>query len=517
LLILVVFLAAFAYWFTRDSYPVTRLIPAGQKYTITCPDLLTGRNRIARSAVWDALPESAKVRQVPELLGRELELPAGLPGPVPDWVVNNLLHGDLYLTGKDLTRMDDVLVLTKMSRIGKLLEWLHLFVPDIERDDAGGLGLRRLTELDLYYAVRGRVLALSPSRNVLVASLALHPEESVGEEALTASLGAPGREDVRGTFRFDEADPVGAVFENAGFALRIDEFKARAKWRAKLRPSFQERWSALLDGLRPRQLGAPPDGMIEISADFGQPVQAVWASVGEGLGRSRDIWPGIDDQLIQTFSASKWQEWTEGSPDEEVGLGRFMAAVLGPLGPGTRVSLCDVDLNEMFPLPEAAGTFDVDGDAMASVVQRLPEPPEDAMAWASYPRYDADSKRLRLPMIGGPALEPTVAPVANGLLVSTSRRAADAVLSSEATADALPDPGNLYVRVRPYPCVEKVVDAGGLLVEMGCLRGHTRESYGAATAQWLAMAANLESVSALAAVQDGELTLDVNLSCNRGN
>ncbi|MBN2309348.1 MAG: hypothetical protein JXR94_10275 [Candidatus Hydrogenedentes bacterium] len=499
LIILVVF--AYAAWTTRDSCSIARLTPADQKYRVEFTDLLNARQRIAQSAVWQALPESTPLARVRDTLAQELALPAGLPGAVPDWILNNLFHQGLYVTGNDLAAFSDVLVLTKMSRVGTLIERLHGFVPGIERDSAGGLELRRLPDPGLYYAVRGRVLALSPSRSALVTALALAPEEALGDDALLIGHGAAGSEDVRGTLTLSEGDPAGDVFESIRFAAYVDAAAAHVKCRAKLRPACREQWDALLAGVSPQRLVPPPDGMLVVSANFGKSVRDLWAALGQGL----------DAPIL---SEEEWVAWESPAEGESPGLAAFFTRLLGPLGPGIRLSWCGLDVNEMFPTPEIVGTFDAPEDALDRFVAALPAIPEGTPEWASVPRFDEGSRRLRLPMIGGPSIEPTAGPHRDGLLLSTSRTAAERFLDSPGPEPAaIPGPGNLYVCIRPYACVERIAEAGRLLAKENLIRGHTFDSFDAMACQWLACAAGIDQVRAIAAVDGGEITLDVEMSC----
>lgn len=501
-LITVFVLLGYASWTTRDVHPIARFIPADQKYCIEFVELLETRTRIAQSAVWSALPESVLMGEVPVLLGLDPESAGAPPAGMFGWVFNNLVPGSLYLTGRDLETFGDVLVLSRMSRVGCLLERFHDLVPGVDADPAGGLELRRIPDQGIYYAVRGRVLMASPSREALIRSLVLAPEDAVSEEVLDATLGRVGREDVHGTVTLAEDDPLGQAFSSVGFAVRIDPSEAQVVCRARLREAFRDQWRGLLDEAEPRPLTAPPDGMLTVSADFGKPVREVWTGLAEGL----------EGYGIEAISSEDWQTWEQPPEDGEIGPQHFFAGLLGSTGPGIRLSWCGVDLNEMVPMPEIAGTFDADPEAIPRFVEATPAAPDDAVPWASFARYDEETQRVHLPMAGGPSIEPTAVPCAAGLLVSTSKTVADELVAAVPT-EHLPGEGNLYIRVRPYPCVEKIVEAGRLLAEQNLLRGHTLESYAATTGEWLASAASIEQVSALVAVEKDELRLDLSLVC----
>lgn len=68
--------------------------------------------------------------------------------------------------------------------MGLLLERIHTFADFIQDDEAGGLHLRYLPDARLYYAVRGRILIVTPSRDRLVESLTLPAGEAMGAETV---------------------------------------------------------------------------------------------------------------------------------------------------------------------------------------------------------------------------------------------------------------------------------------------------------------------------------------------
>lgn len=499
LFLLLVLLGVYIWWSTRDTRPITEFIPANQKYSLVFTDLINTRSRIAGSKVWQVLPDDMTV--LPEMLGRPIKLP-GLPGRLPDWVPNNLFHESLYVTGNDVDGFTDFLVLTKMSRVGDLLEQLHFLVPEIQRDRAGGLGLRYMPGAKLYYAVRGRVLMLSPSRDALVEALTLSGKKAADPEAVSAALANIGREDVRGTVALRASDPWGGVLDHVRFAARIDPQTATITCRARFRDQYLAQWQPLVRGVSPRPLVAPPGGMLTVSADFGKPVEDVYKALCAGL----------EPYELSGFDPENWEKWQEASESGEMTLPQFMTMLLGGCGPGIRISWHGIDLNEIFPMPEVVGTFEAPRDTFSTFLERAPELPGDAMPWASYPRLNEKGDRLYLPMIGGPSLEPAAVLQDGGLLVSNSRFVVDDLLTSTALTEELPLEGNLYVRIRPYDCVARVVEAGRLFVEQDGLRGFDSESYERAASQWMARAAAVEEAWANLAIDGNEAVIDINIA-----
>ena len=499
LLLLVVGVGVYAVWSTRDTCSVARLIPTHQKYSVVFRDILGNRSKIAASRVWSALPASTGAGRVPEMLAGEIGL--------SDWMVNNLVAADCFVSGNDLETFGDALLVTKMSRIGALLERLHWFTKRIERDPAGGLMLRRLAEADIYYAVRGRALVVSASRPAIVRALTLREEDALGEEQLGALLAEAGAEDVRGTATFSEGDPLGAFFQYARFSMRVDATQARLTCRAMLCPEWQQRAGRLLEGVTPQQLLAPPSGMLVISADLRKPLKEVWLGVGEAMADESGAVPSL-------LSSETWEEWeripTDGAPPVQ----HVLASLLGGMGPGFRLSWTGVDLNEIVPLPEITGTFDAPAGAVEMVLESFPAPPAEAMPWDAYPRYDAETQRLHVPMEAGPSLEPTAAAYNGGMLVSTSRTVAESLLESSGRSMPIERAGNVYVRCTPVPIVQSGVDAARLLAEAGCLKGYTAETFEEAAAERLALVGGIEEIALLLGYEDGEVTGEFTLVCS---
>ncbi|MCC6694711.1 MAG: hypothetical protein IT365_03670 [Candidatus Hydrogenedentes bacterium] len=481
ILVLLVFL-----WVTRDSYDVTECLPAGQGFSVVLSDPLNSLDRAGQSRLWEAVP--AQWSQ--QVSAQNLAQRTGMP----DWVVNNLFHDRLFLFGNDTHHFGDVVAITRMTRIGTLLERFHRIAPGIDRDFAGGLELRKVAESRVYYAVRGRLLILSPSREALIHSLTLAPGATMGEDALS-DLTQSGTEDIRGAFTVSPEHPLGTYVRRVAFALRIDGESAHAKCRAELNPEWKAAYGPLFAKAHPVPLGTPPPGMVEISANFGIPVAELWPALGTVYSS-------------EWMTREQWEVWANPSADGTLKVSQFITGLLADRGPGIRLALTGIDTNEMLPMPLLVGTFDGNVSGLPALFKAIPAPPETAMAWDSYPRYDEALGMVRVPCIGGPSMEPCAAVYGNALLASTSRNAAEQVLASAPPSGNLPQEGNLYVRVRPLALAESIVEAGRLFVAFDGLRGYSPESYETAATEWLACAGAVEEVTAMASVQGQNLDVD---------
>ncbi|MFA6241418.1 MAG: hypothetical protein WC655_10835 [Candidatus Hydrogenedentales bacterium] len=491
LVTLVIVLLVSFLWTTRDSFDITRCMPAGQRFSLVLADPVNNRSRIVQSQVWEAIPPSFGLAKALEPIQRNA-------GP-PEWVLNNLIRGQLYLLGNDISSFSDVIGLTKMSRIGCLLERLHWFMSGIESDYAGGLRLRKLTNSGMFYAVRGRILLFSPSRDELIRALTL-TEEAAIEEATMSDLTRSGTEDMRGVVLLNPEEPLGATFQSVAFAIRIDETTAHTKFRGILNAPARERFATLVKGVAPRTLIQPPGGMLQVSLDFGKPLKEVWTGLGQAFESS-------------FFNASKWQTWEETKPGETPGLPQLITALFGPMGPGIRLSCTGLDVNEIMPVPLLVGTLDAQVSALPELFKAIPPPPPGTMPWDMYPRVDTAANIVRLPLVGGPSIEPTVAVYGEDVLVSSSRTVAESLLAQPVAAAPMADKGNVYARIEPRPCVEQIVEAGRQFTAYNGLRGYTAESFEAAAAEWTAAASRVREVTALASFGNDSIDADFKLVC----
>ena len=489
----VVIVAGWVIWSTRDAHPVESLVPANRAYHVMARDVFVKRARLAESQIWKALPPQLGAADVPAKLSQDVG--------VPQWILNNLVPGACYVTGNDVKNFSDLLVVTRMTRVGTLLEKLRGFFPAIDKDYAGGLKLHKMG--GLYYGVRGRVLLLSASRPGLIEALTLLPGDAVGAEALEQMAQALGDADIYGRFQLAEDDPLGDVIERGTFSLRIDKTAATAACQSMLRPTWREKMAGLLEGVTPRTLESPPDGLLRVSLDLGKPVEALWHCAGTTFGKQGEM-----DQL--------WAKWTAAPEEGESSISYTALGLLGGLGPGMRVSLVGVDLNEIVPAPEVAATLEADPAKLLEAFKGLPAPPEGSQPWETYLRYDETAQVVRLPLIGGPSLEPTAGVKGNALVMSSSRTVAESMLADPATANppALPKPGNVYAALKPHDCGKAAFDVAMMLAEAGLLRNYSPQTLQDKYGPWLESAAGVKEVSALAGYDSGNVTLELGMVCS---
>lgn len=478
-------------WITRDRYDESSFIPVGLRYNVVLADPMNGRERIASSSVWNAWPDPATRDKILAKIGQD-------PG-LPRWILNNLVTQRLYLAGNDVREFSDVLAVTHMSRIGVLLERFHALVPGVTSDYAGGLRLRQIGGAGLYYAVRGRMLLVSPDRNALIRSLTL-PSSDALDYAARENLARQGAEDLLGTVQLAPDDPLGDAFQSIAFAARIDGERAYAKCHAIIRDKARERFGPLLNGAKPYALAQPIPGPIEISANFGKPVREVWASLGEAL---QSPW----------LNAAQWQAWEELGPGNSATVPRAITEMVGPLGPAIRITCTGMDLNEMVPVPVLIGTLQVPHDNTPKL-DAIPAPPAGAAPWDSYPRFDPEKKLVAVPMLGGPSIEPAAAMYGSELLIGTGRTAVEELLKSPPPRGTIDEQANLLVRIRPGAVVENVAGALRQFAEMNMLRGYTLDEFEAAAKGWLDSAGRVQEVVLIASGTDESIDVELRIICS---
>lgn len=477
-----VVLGIYVLWITRDSEPVANHLPSADRLRIVASDVLGHRHEIATSGIWDALPLNTDVSQIPKLLTSEID--------VPPWVLNNIIGSQCFISGDSIGDGHELLFVTKMHRLGVLIERAFRWVGDVESDRAGGLELRHLPAPGLYYAVRGRVLLVSPARRTLIQALTLSPDEALADEDMTRIAADLANQQMGGVIRFQENDTLADKLAWLRFGIRFDPEEAHAKFELELADSWQAQIAPLLDNVEPQTLQAPMDGMCVVSAHLGKPIQAAWLAL-ETLSAN------------PIFSAAQWEAWTTLTDEEQPGLAYMLTRTIGPAGPAFQISWHGLDPYEMIPMPELILTADLADAGAEQVLAAFPAMPEGMPQYTPFPRVDAATRVVTLPLMGGPSIAPTAVFHDNSLLLSTSSRVAEEMRAEPPAREPLPLPGNLYIRIRPRACVDALADTGQQFVDIGALKGYTQDSYRDAVAQWRTRADRVKECSALFSHHDG--------------
>ena len=496
MLIVLSLFMAYVWWTTRDTYPMERLIPSDQKFMIYANDILSRRGTLAASQIWKALPDNHGIVSIPEMLGRDLEMPA--------WLLNNLVPNACHVSGKDLKAFDDVLFVSRMTTLGCFLTQFRNWAPSISRDPAGGLNINYHGSTGFYFAVRGRALLLSRSRETLIHALTLRTEDGLKAGSIEQERQASGAEDLRGTVAFLPDDPLGNVFQSFSFAVRVEPTGARIKCRAALRPEWLNSIGENPETLKPATLIAPPDGLAGCSVNMGRSLRDTWLLMGKLCGQ-----PSKYEQL--------WNSWEDSSGNPSNALA-VVLKTLGPLGPGIRMTWQGLDLNEMIPVPELVATLDAEPTALSSTLEALPAPPEGIQPWSSFPQYDAKTKRVTASLFGGPSLQPVAGITGNALLIASSRTRGETLLAETQPPPTLPQLGNLFFCAKPRQCFDSFLQLAQLLAENHLLKNDlSPETLPSALAKWQTMFSTLDNLSLFSTYENGELTAELEALCTNAS
>lgn len=481
------------YWTTRDTHPVEGLVPRDQVYHLRAGNLLESREKAARSLFWqlDILPD--EYQAIPEWLGNNFGL--------PDWVLNNLVSDDCYVSGKDFHDFTDMLVVTRMSRIGCLLERYHRFVDAIEDEYAGGLQLRRMADAEAYYAVRGRTLVFSPSRDALIAALTLREGDTATqlEETISASGG-----DVQGQIVLPQDDPVGKFIERADFVLSFRPDSIQLSCQNLVRKDWRTAMDDLAAGGPPPQLHIPEAGSVVLAGDFNASLPLVWNTADTLSGGA-----------LTQFSASLPLIRGEASAEEAPWRALASGARDG-LGSAFAVRWTGFDRHGIVPLPEVELYLETRGGDVAPMLEAIPalEPGQSPVDGTPYRNPDAGSAHF--PLGWGGVLEPAVEPVSGGIRLALHPAHLENLPSRNPGTNGGDVRANLYVRIRPVEALELIRTGGVPIAGAGLLGDHTPESFDTRMSELVQGSREVNEVRVESTYDSGALSLDITIDLNTG-
>jgi len=480
---------AWAFWISRDTHPIAEFVPAPRHIEAVLPHAAVARYRVASSHVWNGLPQSL-VASAPAAIADTRGL--------PDWIVGNLIGGTAIVVADDVSTWSDAVFISRMTRAGCLIERAMRFRPASRGEWAGGLHLRYWEPGELFYAVRGRTLLASPSRDALVDALTLTPERRVPAKSVAAALSDTGSEDARGTWTLPGETGAGKVFREIRFAARVDEDEATMKLRAQFRPEIAAALEPYWGDLKPAALPAAFEGPFAVSANLGGTVEQVWRALSEVTE-------------VPWLTVQQWQSWRRENDGETAAS--MLTGLVGPMGPGLRVTWQGIDLEEMSPVPILVGSIGGRREDAAAFLNRLPKPDARRVADARV-TYDDTTGAIQAPLMSGPGMTPLGQWEGDSLYFSTSAAAAPAFIESgRSHTRPIAREANLYARIDPAACVQLIVRAGRDLASSGMLRDQTPESFEKDAAVWTERAAALEFVEGSAVITNEYVEIDLRVKC----
>ena len=479
----------YAWRVTRDTHALTDFVPLDRRAEIFAPNLFAQGNTIAAFRGWRTLPEDHPWRQASAALNRDWDY--------PDWYLRNLVGPRTYISSSDATSLSNPVFVTRMTAVGTLLERLRGWLPSTRIDRAGGLNLRLLPEDNLYYAVRGRILVLSPSRRALVRALTLAPEERADARAVERAFTTLGAADLAGRFRLGPEDQLGGWLDTVSFALHMGPDETLVRYTAELRSNTESPLHQLVSRAQPVALPASFRGPASIVMDFGAPLDTLWPAFGE-LFDSPDM------------TAERWQQWRSGN---EGPLGPPITALAAKAGPTVRLAWRGVSLADVVPAPQIELTASAKEGVFADWAAQLPAPPDPSnTAYRTpMPYFDVEANTAILPWRGGPDLTPAVSVSDAGLLAVSSQALLPEALDAKAESIGT-FKGNFHARVQPVRLLDDIAQLGAAWVEAGMLDVEDAEAFERSMATWRERTADVSEVVATAAcdlgIVQGEIRID---------
>lgn len=425
LLLFFVALGVYAYWISRDTHDIRQFVGTDPGAIIVTRSVLENRAEVFNSASWSMLSEEARAHPLPTVFATEFG--------APDWVLRNLF-GQYVLTttpmGSDYT---DAVYMSKMSPFGVLIERAMRQSSGIQKDRAGGLYLQYLTNHELYYAVRGRLVIASLSRRALIHALTLGSDEQIPEDAWDDSILNAGGEDVRGTIRLSEDSRWGSYFAGIGFALRVDSDEAVLKLKLPCTDTFYSELVPTLDGKGPVSLLSPEPGPIRFSADIGASHNDTFALIADVLDVSEDVEEPWLIGLLSDTPVNPISELLDNS--------------------GTNVSRTwhGYAVDDIEPAHVTSTLLLNNGDAVSSAIASAPESLSGEFKEESY-RRDPEFGWLEVLRVGGPSLTRVIALDGTGrhILTSSSRTQAEANgWGTDRSVSTRSNSETLYVAIDP--------------------------------------------------------------------
>lgn len=491
LLALLIGIPTYAWWTTRDTWPMGRLIPKDQHYALLFPDLIEGRKVIARSPLWEAVPEQFEARKFQEMLQQDFGL--------PEWLINNVAVGAVHISGKDTRTFSDALLVTRMTRLGALLQRFSGYSDALQEDYAGGLELRHVPEAGLWLAVRGRVMLASRDRQALIDALVLPEGEALGEGALEETLESAEQETLQARLHTDEVEWAAPHISAAGIQCWLSDDAARVVLTCRLSDAARERLAPLLAKAKPVALQPAIPGPLSIAADLGMPAAEAWQQVAALAGGSFDAAATLEGLVSEQARAT---------------AGPALRAAVEALG--SQWSITYRGLNEMAfaPMPYFAAQFNANPALLRDFVRGFPPLPQGVGAWESVPRPSEDGRYVELPLIGGDDLHPVLAPLNGRLMVATAKQDGIALLDAPAPAESNVT-GNICVTLQPAALLQDGLDLALQLAELRLVRGQNTETLPQTFAPWQQAAAKVSTASLIASHEDGTVVLDLRLGLAR--
>ncbi len=493
LLPLLIVAAACFFWITRDNHPMESFISRDRSYEAYINNIVNRRRDVFSSSVWRLLPEDSQVRLIMDRVGGDL--------PVPEWLLNNLSAGLCHISGVNSEFPGGVLAATRMTRIGCLAERMARLLPGVKNDYTGGLGLHHISDAGLFYAVRGRTLLLTASRDRLIHALTLAEADALSRQEFEDGIRMAGSADVYCRLASKAIAASSPPFKGLDIVVRFEENDARLLIQGDFSQEFVNNYGILFGEESGQPLPAPLDGLVSISLDLGRPLPKYLDALAH-VFKDTDIAP-----------AWLWNIFAPSGEDTIItSMQPLISAVVQKSGSRVRLGWFGFDHLEMAPAPLVAAVFEAKTDPILNLYEGIVAPPQKPQEIDLAPRLNREEMTVYVPFVGGANLKPTLAPFERGFILSSSYPLATNIKNSSALKADFNQSGNLFVCIRPREAVESLCNVARELAFSGLLRGYTPDTLEAAIVPWMASASSIRDAVLLASWDGEKLEAQVKIS-----
>lgn len=493
-LLIVVAAAVWLFWPSPKGGEMESFIPADHGIEIYIHDPATRRSELLKNPLLDTIPSGTAAGQYKAMLTRDL--------PLPGWLLNNLSSGLFHISMEDSSQQDEVLFITRMTRIGLLTEKIFAYSGKVGKERADGLNLKKVKEADLYYSVRNRFLLLSPSRDTLIRALTLPATEAIAQQKFLDGAQRAQEADVYCRLAGGILSSMPDLFSDISLALRLNQPVPRISVQGAFSEASKVKYAPLLqDATREDALDTPLDGIASLAFNLGKPLPE-WCGT---LSRIEEGAAGFND----------WFSLPEALP-EEAGPTEILQYLLATLfhssGERLRLAWFGFDEKEVLPAPILAGTLEARTDALHAAYDLVPEATLSRDMIDLYPHIDFEDLLVTLPFMGGENLTPSMSLYPQGVLFSSSEGLVRELIQWEQISTKMAKKANLYFHLRPAQAWDALVPSLAELAAAGLLRDHDEASFLELAEGWKQQISPLREIAFLGAVLQKGIHLEAKIA-----
>ncbi|NLN93633.1 MAG: hypothetical protein GX130_10055 [Candidatus Hydrogenedens sp.] len=493
-LLLIVAAATWLFWPSPTGGEMESFIPADHGIEIYIHDPATRRSELMKNPLLDTIPSGTAAGQYKQILTRDL--------PLPGWLLNNLSSGLFHISLADNSSPNEILIITRMTRIGLFTEKFFSRSGRVTKERAGGLDLKKVRDAELYYSVRNKYLLLSPSRDILIRSLTLPAEEAIERKKFLDGSLFSREADVYCRFAGQVFSPQPDLFSDLSVALRLNQAVPRISVLGSFSDMAAVKYASLLqETVSEDALDTPLEGIASLSVNLGMPLPEWYGKLVEiesGTGGLYD-WLVLPEALPEDAGATDMLQY-------------LLATLFHSAGERFRLAWFGFDETEVLPAPLLAGTLEARTDALHAAYDLVPEPSLSNEMIDLYPHIDSEELLATLPFIGGENMTPSMNLYSQGVLLSSSEGLVRDLVQWEPVASKMGKKANLYFHLRPAQAWDAVVPSLCELAAAGLLRNHSEASFAELAQEWREQISPLQEIAFLGVVRKKGIHLEAKIA-----